>query len=87
MFLFFLIGTAMDGNRIAAGNLILILAPEDKRPVYTALQTNIVSFGLFFSIVGGVILTLSSYTFLYSFTVVFLSFALLLSFKLQDAQE
>lgn len=87
MFLFFLVGTAMDGNRIASGNLILILAPEEKRPVYNALQTNIVSFGLFFSILGGVILTLSSYTFLYSFTIGFLLLALVLSFKLQDEKE
>jgi len=87
MFLFFLVGTAMDGNRIASGNLILILAPEDKRPVYTALQTNIVSFGLFFSIIGGVVLTLSSYTFLYSFTVSFLILAMILSFKLEDEKK
>jgi len=87
MVLFFLVGTAMDGNRIASGNLILILAPEDKRPVYNALQTNIVSFGLFFSIVGGVVLTLSSYTFLYSFTIFFLIIAMILSFKLQDEKD
>ena len=87
MVLFFLVGSAMDGNRIASGNLILILAPEDKRPVYNALQTNIVSFGLFFSIVGGVILTLTSYEVLYSFTICSLSIALILSFKLKDEKE
>jgi len=77
----------MDGNRIASGNLILILAPEEKRPVYTALQTNIVSFGMFFSIAGGIILNFSNYTFLYSFTLILLSVALLLSFKLKDNKE
>jgi len=84
MFIFFIVGASIDGNRIASGNLLLILAPEEKRPVYTALQTNIVSFGMFFSIAGGVILQLTNYAFLYSFTIVLLSFALLLSFRLKD---
>ena len=84
MFIFFLVGTAMDGNRIASGNLLLILAPEEKRPIYSALQTNIVSFGMFFSLVGGVILSFSNYTILYSFTILCLSYAFLLSFKLKD---
>jgi len=84
MFLFFLVGTAMDGNRIASGNLLLILAPEDKRPVYSALQTNIVSFGMFFSIFGGIILSLTSYEFLYGFTIICLFVALFLSRKLKD---
>jgi MFS family permease len=84
MVLFFLVGTAMDGNRIASGNLLLILAPEDKRPVYSALQTNIVSFGMFFSIVGGIILTLSSYTVLYGFTIICLLISLSFSFGLKD---
>ncbi len=84
MAIFFLIGTAMDGNRIAAGNLLLILAPEDKRPIYSALQMNITSFGLFFSIIGGIILTLTSYNVLYSFTIVCLVCSLILSRNLKD---
>jgi len=87
MFLFFLIGTAMDGNQIASSNLLLILAPEEKRAVYTALQTNIVSFGMFFSLVGGVILTITSYEILYTFTIICLLLALFLSLKLKDEKE
>jgi hypothetical protein len=74
----------MDGNRIASSNLLLILAPEDKRPVYSALQTNILSFGMFFSILGGVILSLTNYQVLYGFTIVLLSISLYFSTKLQD---
>ena len=84
MLIFFLVGTAMDGNRIASGNLLLILAPEDKRPVYSALQTNIVSFGMFFSIIGGLILSLTNYSILYGFTIVCLAIAFGLSTKLKD---
>ncbi len=87
MVIFFLVGAATDGNRIASGNLILALAPEEKRPVYVALQINIVSFGMFFSILGGVVLQFSSYTFLYTLTLSCLLVAFMLSFKLKDNGE
>lgn len=82
--IFFLFGAAIDGNRISSSNLILIIAPEEKRPIYTALQQNIISIGLFFSIVGGVVLHFTSFTFLYLFSIFFLAIALFLSFRLKD---
>ena len=85
--IFFLVGAATDGNRIASGNLILILAPPEKRPIYVALQINIISFGMFFSILGGVVLHFWSYTTLYSLTLSVLLFALFMSFKLKDMSE
>ena len=85
--IFFFIGTALDGNRLASSNLILIIAPEDKRPIYNALQSNITFIGIFFSIFGGVILQYTSYEFLYSFTIFWLSIALVLSYKLKDLEE
>jgi len=84
MFLFFIIGGAIDGNRIASGNLILKLAPPQKRAIYIALQVNIISFGLFFSLLGGAILHFFNYTILYGFTAFVLFIALFLSFKLKD---
>jgi len=84
MVVFFLIGASIDGNRIASSNLILKLAPADKRPVYIALQMNIVSLGMFFSILGGVILHFLSYEVLYSSAVVTLLIALYFSLKLKD---
>lgn len=82
--IFFLVGASMDGSRIASSNLILKIAPADKRPIYIALQMNIVSFGMFFSIIGGVILHYLNYTVLYSSAIVMLLLALYLSFKLRD---
>lgn len=82
--IFFFFGVATDGLRLAFGNLILILAPEDKRPVYVAIQTNIVSLGLFFSIPGGFIVEYLGYHLLYAFTLVLLCYSFLLSFKLKD---
>jgi len=84
MLVFFLVGAALDGNRIASGNLILALAPADKRPIYVALQINIVSFGLFFSILGGVILHFFNYSLLYTVASAFLFASLYYSFKLKD---
>jgi MFS family permease len=84
MAIFFIIGAAMDGNRIASENLILYIASEEKRPIYIALQNNIVSLGIFFSILGGVILSLSSYTILYIFTLCLLFVSFVASFQLKD---
>ena len=83
MFIFFLFGGDFVGNLIASGNLILALAPSEKRPVYVALQMNIVSFGLFFSIVGGIILHFINYSNLYKFTLALLFLSMFLSFKLK----
>ena len=84
MVIFFLVGAAIDGNRIASGNLILALAPADKRPVYVALQINIISFGLFFSLFGGIILHMFNYQLLYGITIAILSTALIFSSRLKD---
>ncbi len=84
MAIFFLVGASMDGNRISSGNLILIIAPEEKRPIYTALQTNIVSLGMFFSLFGGLILTFSSYSILYCITIILLLISLYMAFQLKE---
>lgn len=84
MIIFFIIGAAMDGTRISSWNLIIIISPEEKRPVYNALQTNITSIGMFFSLFGGFILEFSDYSFLYSLTIFLLSISFILSFKLKD---
>jgi MFS family permease len=84
MLVFFLVGAALDGNRIASGNLMLSIAPPQKRPVYVAIQINVISFGLFFSIIGGVILHFFNYTVLYSTASAMLFLSLYFSFKLKD---
>ena len=82
--IFFFFGVATDGLRLAFGNLILILAPEEKRPVYVALQTNIVSIGIFFSVPGGIIVEYLSYNWLYGISLILLFYSFILSFKLKD---
>ncbi len=87
MAVFFLFGAAADGNRIASSNLILILAPEARRPLYVALQMNIVSLGMFLSVFGGFLLHFGGYGMLYGVTFAMLFAAFILSFRLRDAQE
>jgi len=84
MFIFFLSGAAMDGYRLASTNLLINISAEEKRPVYSAIQSNITSFGIFFSILGGFILHFTSYTFLYSFTIAMLVIAFVYSLKLSE---
>jgi len=84
MIVFFLVGASIDGNRIASSNLILKLAPAQKRPVYIALQMNLVSLGMFFSIIGGIILHYLCYSVLYSSAIFTLLFAFYFSFKLKE---
>jgi len=80
VFLFF--GLAMDGFSISGMNLVFEIAPEDKRPIYTALQSNITSIGLFFPILGGVILKYAGYNVLYTITILMIGLGLYLTKRL-----
>ncbi len=80
---FFIIGGAIDGLSIASLNLIIEIAPEEKRPIYTALQTNFSYLGLFFPLLGSFILHISkNYLILYFLTIIMLFCSLYFAFKL-----
>lgn len=80
---FFLIGAAIDGLRLAFSNMILILAPQNKRPVYIALQSNLTSIGLFFPILGALIVDTFGYEVLYGVTIMSLCIGFMLSLKME----
>ncbi len=85
--IFLLFGVALDGFNIAGMNLVIEIAPEEKRPVYTALQTNLSSVGLFFPILGGVILKISGeYMIIYLMSIVLLSVGLFVSLGLKKVK-
>ncbi len=84
---FFLLGMAIDGFRIATMNLLFAIAPEQKRPVYIALQNNLTSIGLFFAIPGGLILKHFGYEVLYSLTVAMLLLGLFFATFLEEARK
>jgi len=81
---FFLIGASIDGLRLSFGNLILIIAPQEYRPTYIALQANISSLGLFFSVLGGFIVKWFGFEVLYISTGVLIFYALYLSKGLRE---
>ncbi len=74
-------GAAADGFRLAFNNLLLNIAPENKRPVYIAIQNNLTSLGLFFSIPGGLIISITSFEFAAFLVLAILAAGLLLSLK------
>jgi MFS family permease len=83
VFLFF--GIAFDGFSISGMNLVIEISPEDKRPIYTALQSSITSIGLFFPILGGLILKfVGNYEIVYILSIIMLLFGLFLSTKLKN---
>jgi MFS family permease len=85
--IFFLFGVALDGFNISGMNLVIEIAPEAKRPIYTAIQTNIVSLGLFFPILGGLFLTLfDSYNATYFVTIMLLVLGFVLSLRLKETK-
>ena len=85
---FLLFGIGLDGFNISGMNLVIEIAPEEKRPVYTALQTNITSLGLFFPVLGGILLTyLQNYQLIYTLSILLLVLGLLLSLRLKSNEE
>ncbi|MEA3331842.1 MAG: MFS transporter [Campylobacterota bacterium] len=85
---FLLFGVGLDGINISGMNLVIEIAPEEKRPIYTALQTNITSVGLFFPILGGVLLKyVESYNLIYILTILLLSLGFILSLQLKEIKK
>ena len=83
--IFLFLGIGLDGFSNSSMNLVIEIAPEDKRPIYTAIQTNIVSFGLFFPILGGLLLKfVDSYSLIYGLTILLLSLGLWVSLGLKN---
>ena len=83
--IFLFLGIGLDGFGNSSMNLVIEIAPEDKRPIYTAIQTNLVSMGLFFPILGGIILKLiDNYIIIYGLTLLLLIIGLWVSLNLKN---
>ncbi len=82
---FLLFGVAKDGISIANMNLIIEIAPQEKRPLYTAVSTNLSSFGLFFPVLGGALLgVFGSYELIYLLTIVLLGIGAWVAYGLEE---
>jgi MFS family permease len=85
---FFLYGIALDGFGNSGMNLIIEIAPEEKRPIYTAVQTNLSSIGLFFPMLGGLLLkSFENYELLYLVTIGLLLIGLVISLQLKHPKK
>lgn len=83
---FLFAGVATDGFRLSFKNLVLSIAPENKRPVYFAVQNNMTSLGMFFSIPGGWLLNHYSLHVVTILALLLLTLGFVLSFKLKNVQ-
>jgi MFS family permease len=64
--IFFFLGATMSGMDMGYTNYLLEIAPEEKRPIYVGFLNTIVAPTIFLSAVGGLIIQVSSFAFLYS---------------------
>lgn len=80
---FFMGGIAIDGFRLGFNQLVLIVAPENNRPMYVAIQNNITSLGLFFALPGGLIYDWLGFNQLVFITLGMLSIGLFISLMLK----
>lgn len=74
-------GAASDGFRLAFNNLLFDIAPENKRPVYIAIQNNLTSLGLFFAIPGGLFISLFGFNVVAFFVLSVLILGMALTIK------
>jgi len=81
--IFVVAGAAVDGFKLSFMNLIFLISPQEKRPVYIAIQNNITSIGMFFAIPGGAVLNSIGYNYLAFGITALLLIGFLLSFKLK----
>ena len=64
--IFFFLGATISGVDMGYTNYLLEIAPEDRRPIYVGFLNTIVGPTIFLSAVGGLIIQVSSFAFLYS---------------------
>ena len=63
--IFFFLGSTNAGLGLGATNLLLELAPEEDRPIYIGFMHTLVGPTVFLSVIGGLILQLTSFSSLY----------------------
>jgi MFS family permease len=80
--IFFFLGATMSGTDMGYTNYLLEIAPEEKRPIYVGFMNTIVGPTIFLSAVGGLIIQVSSFAFLYSLVFLVSSGSIFLALSL-----
>jgi MFS family permease len=84
---FFFLGATISGLDMGYLNYLLEIAPEEKRPIYLGFLNTVVSPTIFLSAIGGLIIQVSSFAFLYTLLFGLSLAAVLLSLSLKNMRE
>jgi MFS family permease len=82
--IFFFLGAINSGLNIGYMNYLLEISPEPERPIYVGLLHTLTAPTVFLSAVGGIIIQVSSFTFLYILVLLISFGAIYISSKLRD---
>lgn len=85
--IFFFLGATMSGMDMGYTNYLLEIAPEDKRPIYVGFLNTIVGPTIFLSAVGGLIIQVSLFAFLYSLVFLVSIGSIFLSLALTETKK
>jgi MFS family permease len=83
---FFFLGATISGLDLGYTNYLLQIAPEDRRPIYVGFVNTVVGPTLFLSAVGGLIVQVSSFAFLYTLLLLISLLAISLSLSLNGTE-
>ena len=83
--IFFFLGATIAGLDMGYTNYLLEIAPEDRRPIYVGFLNTIVGPTIFLSAVGGLIIQLTSFAFLYSLVLLISIVSIFLSLSLGES--
>jgi MFS family permease len=82
--IFFFLGAINSGLNIGYMNYLLEISPEPERPIYVGLLHTLTAPTVFLSAVGGIIIQVSSFTFLYILVLLISFGGIFISSKLRD---
>ena len=85
--IFFFLGATISGTDIGYTNYLLQIAPEERRPIYVGFLNTVVGPTIFLSAVGGLIIQVSSFAFLYVILFLLSLVSILLSLFLEKTKE
>ena len=81
---FFFLGATISGLDMGYLNYLLEIAPEEKRPIYLGFLNTVIGPTIFLSAVGGLIIQVSSFAFLYALVLALSLVAILFSLRLKN---
>jgi MFS family permease len=82
--IFFFLGAINTGLNMGYMNYLLEISPEPERPIYVGLLHTLTAPTVFLSAIGGIIIQVSSFDFLYILVLLISFAAIYISLKLKD---